>query len=57
MEDSESLVRLYKRKKAEVEHLRDHSLSLETELGQLKQIIESYTEEIQRSEMLQQTAD
>jgi hypothetical protein len=41
MEDSESLVRLYKRKKAEVEHLRDHSLSLETELGQLKQIIES----------------
>jgi len=40
-EDSESLVRLYKRKKAEVENLRDHSLSLETELGQMKQIIDS----------------
>lgn len=32
MEDSESLIRLYKRKKAECENLREKALSLETEL-------------------------
>ena len=45
-DDSETLVRLYKRKKQECESLKEHAIGLETELQQLKQIIESQNEEL-----------
>lgn len=57
LDDSETLVRLYKRKKQECEGLKEHALSLETELQQLKQIIESQNEELQRQEASQAGAD
>jgi hypothetical protein len=41
LDDSETLIRLYKRKKQECESLKEHAMGLETELQSLKQIIES----------------
>jgi hypothetical protein len=40
------MIRAYKRKKAEVETLRNQSLSLESEVDQLRQLIEANKDDI-----------
>jgi|LauGreDrversion4_2_1035121.scaffolds.fasta_scaffold137915_3 hypothetical protein len=46
------MIRAYKRKKAEVETLRNQCLSLESEVDQLRQLIEANKDDILRAEQL-----
>lgn len=50
LEDSESIVRAYKRKKQECETLRGDLVSMETEVAQLRQQADANQDELLRAE-------